>query len=195
MSVFRDLLMLNLKPSYTEVNYLQGTSYNLGSNYIDTGYIPNSDTKIEIKYEFTSDVSHNYDRLMGSEVFWCFTLSGSNLYCSIDGTNTNWQGNVSTNNQHILVIDNSSITIDNVLRKTITPVQISTNRSLWLFGMNHPSTDRDSTGRIYYCKIWENDNLVRDIIPILDANNTPCMYDKITNTIYYNQGSGSFTWG
>ena len=52
---------------YTEVNYLQGNSYNVNQNYFDTGYVPNSNTKIEVKYRFTTDVSHDYDRILGCD--------------------------------------------------------------------------------------------------------------------------------
>ena len=102
---------------------------------------------------------------------------------------------MNANTDYILNVDNSKIYLNNSLVKQVSPITINTDRSIYLFSQNNEGNDKNSSGRIYYCKIWENDNLVRDIIPILDANNTPCMYDKITNTIYYNQGSGSFTWG
>ena len=50
-------------------------------------------------------------------------------------------------------------------------------------------------GRIYYTKIWQDDILVRDFIPVLDGNGVPCMYDKVENKFYYNQGTGQFIAG
>ena len=47
--------------------------------------------------------------------------------------------------------------------------------------------------RIYYCKIYDGDTLVRDFIPVLDeTNQTPCLYDKVSETYFYNQGTGDF---
>lgn len=50
--------------------------------------------------------------------------------------------------------------------------------------------------RIYYCKIYEGDTLVRDFIPVLSLENShenePCLYDQVENKFYYNQGSGTF---
>ncbi len=55
----------------------------------------------------------------------------------------------------------------------------------------------------YYacCKIFglrtytENGVLTRDFIPVLDWDDIPCMYDKVTHELFYNQGTGEFLWG
>ena len=49
--------------------------------------------------------------------------------------------------------------------------------------------------KIYYTQIYDNDILVRDFIPVLDASGTPCMYDKVEQKFYYNQGTGQFIAG
>ena len=40
-----------------------------------------------------------------------------------------------------------------------------------------------------------NDTLVRDYIPVLDANDRPCLFDKVSKTCFYNQGKGEFLYG
>ena len=40
--------------------------------------------------------------------------------------------------------------------------------------------------------MWENDVLVRDMIPCLDNNGIPCMYDTVSGKTFYNQGTGEF---
>ena len=49
-------------------------------------------------------------------------------------------------------------------------------------------------GKIYRFKISENDVLVRNFIPCLDANQTPCFYDLVTETTFYNSGSGTYSY-
>lgn len=50
--------------------------------------------------------------------------------------------------------------------------------------------------KIYYAKLFdENDNLVFHAIPVLDQDNVPCMYDKVSDTFFYNQGTGEFSYG
>ncbi len=49
--------------------------------------------------------------------------------------------------------------------------------------------------RIYYFKIYTGNTLVHDLIPVLDYNDVPCMYDKITERYFYNSGTGNFIAG
>lgn len=49
---------------------------------------------------------------------------------------------------------------------------------------------------IAYCQMFDNEfNLIADFIPVLDWNNVPCMYDKVTDDLFYNQGTGEFLYG
>lgn len=49
--------------------------------------------------------------------------------------------------------------------------------------------------RIYSCKIKQDGVLARDYVPVLDWNMTPCLYDKVNNTLTYNTGSGTLNYG
>ena len=49
--------------------------------------------------------------------------------------------------------------------------------------------------RIYDLQMWKNDILVRDYVPVLDENSVPCLYDKVSGTLFKNIGSGNFTYG
>ena len=49
--------------------------------------------------------------------------------------------------------------------------------------------------KFYYLKLYDNDILVRDMIPVLDKDGVPCMYDKVENKFYYNAGTGDFIAG
>lgn len=41
--------------------------------------------------------------------------------------------------------------------------------------------------KFYYCKIWNDSQLVRDFIPVIDTNNKICLYDKVEQKLYYAQ--------
>ena len=56
------------------------------------------------------------------------------------------------------------------------------------------STCTYATARLRYLKIWNNDELVHDIIPVLDFENVPCLYDKVTEQFFYNEGTGQFKY-
>lgn len=38
-------------------------------------------------------------------------------------------------------------------------------------------------------------NLESDLIPVIDNNDIPCMYDQINDKFYYNLGTGQFSYG
>ena len=47
-------------------------------------------------------------------------------------------------------------------------------------------------GRIYTASLYDDNNLVRDFIPVKDANGVCCMFDKVTKQFFYSQGTGNF---
>ncbi len=49
-------------------------------------------------------------------------------------------------------------------------------------------------GKIYYCKIYVNDLLVEDLIPVR-IGQVGYLYDKISGELFGNSGTGSFTYG
>ena len=79
---------------------------------------------------------------------------------------------------------------------TINNGDLSTvSNSIYLFGTHSPSGGaQTSSERIYEFKLWDNDVLVRDMVPVLNGSSVPGMYDKITGTFYQNLGTGDFTY-
>ena len=58
------------------------------------------------------------------------------------------------------------------------------------------------TARMYYCKIWNNSNLIRHFVPVptnlqIGSFTVPenGMFDIVNQQFYSNQGSGTFTYG
>jgi len=49
--------------------------------------------------------------------------------------------------------------------------------------------------RLKKCQILQNGQKVIYLIPCVDNNNRPCMYDAVTKTTYYNEGTGEFEVG
>ena len=63
-------------------------------------------------------------------------------------------------------------------------------RDVYLFGTNRGNTKRYFSGRIYGFYLEDQINL----IPALDRNDTPCMYDTVSKKPFYNAGSGEFLY-
>jgi len=70
----------------------------------------------------------------------------------------------------------------------------SLSGTLMQIGMTNPNNK--PFAKIYYTRLYDvNDNLIVDLIPVLDANDVPCMYDKVSGTFFYNIGTGDFIAG
>jgi len=89
------------------------------------------------------------------------------------------------------IYENKSIIASGTGVGEITPY------SLYLFTQNNAGSPETpgTHSRIYYLQMYDNLVLVRDFIPVLDTNNVPCMYDKVTKTFFYNIGTGTFLYG
>ena len=84
---------------------------------------------------------------------------------------------------------------------TMNGVQVSYNtykestaigavRDVYLFGTNRGNVKRYFSGRIYGFYLEGQINL----IPALDRNDTPCMYDTVSKKTFYNAGTGKFLY-
>lgn len=182
--------------SYLPVEYLEST----GTQWIDTGIVPTKNIKIDIDLQLTSIISAKY--VFGS---WAPDKQYY-LYISDNKWQWGWSSeykNTTTTdqNRHNFILASngtiSSITLDgNVIGTTTTTSQYP-GPNFSIFGGRGQSNivNTDLTQKIYSCKIFENNVLVRDFIPVLDPDGTPCMYDKVTKTFFYNQGTGDFIAG
>ena len=67
--------------------------------------------------------------------------------------------------------------------------------NLTLFCRNRGSSkDNYASFRMYSFQMYDETTLQRDYIPVLDKDNIPCLYDKVTKTFYYNEGTGNFSY-
>ena len=66
---------------------------------------------------------------------------------------------------------------------------VNTGRSLYLFARNNNGTPDDfSSSRIYFLKIWQGNDLVRDFRPCL-KNGVAGLYDAVSSNIFYSLGT------
>lgn len=92
-------------------------------------------------------------------------------------TVTSWQSSISADGK-----SNNCIVSSGALPKT------------WEYGVFLVSYEASQVSypvRIWSCKCW-CDSVSYDFIPVLDADGTPCMYDKVSRTCFYNSGAGAF---
>ena len=187
-------------PYKTELAYLEST----GTQYIDTGIYGSSALVIEVTALATKQDSACFmfgaRSKQNGETFGCLIHSqkrigyrvgiGSFLYSS---------GYDATDGKHTYKIDNGVFYRDEiVVNSTCQGTSVSVNCPVALLTVNtnnNLDTNQTFRGYLYSFKIWDNGVLVRDFIPVLDSNNVPCVYDKVSGELFYNQGTGEFLYG
>lgn len=193
MSNFRRRLMMNFKKKYTPVEYLESTR----TQYIDTGVKPNQNTSIEIKAMRLSSGISNPALFGVATPFFSIATAGKNLYYAFNNVGT---AEISTtfdiDETAVFRNEKEKIYKNNTLVKTLASQEnFQSSLNIILFGRNtNNGVERLGNFRIYYCKIFDGAQLIRNYIPMLDENSRPCLYDKVEDKFYYNEGSGEFLY-
>lgn len=201
MSSFRRRLMMSVKKQdeYTELKCLRST----GTQYIDTEFKPNSNTRIIVRAKIT--------HFLATFVFGARISTANSTFCGLMERQTANLGyyrldyskainRVITitdydNDIHYFEINKGKLFFDNVEYQAKSTAEFQSNYNLVLFGVNTAGTITKSNKiNIYDCKIYDNDILIRDMIPVLDKNGVACMYDKANKKFYYNSGTGTFLY-
>lgn len=190
------------KPYKCRVEYLEST----GTQYIDTGIMGNGE--FNIKYGlYANSIGSGSDIFAGarsSTQHLNLGQAADNGQFTIGYLNQYWQEsrNFAINTRYDIEISYKSgeqYAIINGTKgssKTYTGTE-QTDLTIYLFKRHHYGTDNVGglQGRIYYFTIKQNDVLVRDFIPVLDNSGRPAMYDQVSGKLFYNKGTGEFTYG
>ena len=197
--------VINLPYGYKRCLYLEST----GTQYIDTNIIPTIQTGAYAKWSLTN--IKNY-----SNVLTCLGISRDDTADNVfmlphwNGYNNAYLGGFMSRTSGVLRLENQTAPtlqsihesylnyhnngqafIDATLLGNVdnTYENLENDLPLYLFGcnkLNSLSTGDSMIGRIYRATITEGENIVMDLIPCLDDNGKPCMYDLVTQTPFYN---------
>lgn len=185
-----------LPAGYTQVEYIQSS----GTQYINTGFTPNQDTKIEIDFimnDYTGKAIYG-SRISADNSTFSAMLQGQNNNSSFQYDNSAVTNTIAyTNGQSYNVVqDKNKLYVDGTLEHTFTYANFTCPGSLYLFSVNQSGTTPFfGIISVKSFKIWDNDVLVRNFIPCKNSSNVVGMYDTVNDTFYSNQGTGTFTAG
>ena len=185
--------------SYIPIEYLEST----GTQYIDTGVVADETTEAEIEF---SDMTAT-PIFMASNGGWTNKNFGINagtdsgsvyllFYMNCDG----WTSHkiVKSGNVKLLL---SGVYLNNekldITRGQIpSPTAFSTQYAISIFASNiSGNIPYFGKFKLLHFKLWQQNVLVRDMIPVLDLDGVPCMFDKVEGKFYYNAGTGDFIAG
>ena len=199
----RRLMMLKrsgggLPSGYTAVNYLQSS----GSQYIDTGRKLTQDSDITIDFKIVGEINKSAGIFGSRESASKNNLTLLREFRSVDSSF--FSGDFSEYQKHRFTaassLERTKIRMNksgawvNDISKTswsdVADFETPTNGLIFDIGNNN-WTGNKAVMRLYSY----TDGDAQQLVPCLDANGVPCLYDLIGKTALYNQGAGSFTWG
>ena len=188
---------------YTKLEYLEST----GTQYIDTNFLVNIDNYSKVRFVVDTEIIYTkrwcLDGSSNAQLNAIYMGVGYNkIYYGIgNDTSTGVEYNQNRyvfdldvkNNKYIVTNKTTGEYAVNLDTLNINPSRFNeTGLYLWLFGYSGENSKHNA--KIYNSKIYKDNILVRDFIPVLDKDGVPCMYDKVEGKFYYNNGTGDFKY-
>ena len=191
----------NLPSGYTRLCYIEST----GTQYINTGFTPNNLSACEVMLSCTS---------VSDTANGCFGAAGANYttnafefyyngkVCNLGFGDTpfRYTSTISVNDiltvkisqkERTVLLNNTQLCSDIPAEETFTcPTTFITH------ALNRAGTIQYySSTRLYSCKLWDNDTLIRNFVPCQNSSGTIGLYDAVNSKFYTNAGTGTFIAG
>lgn len=182
-----------LPEGYTELEYIEST----GTQYIDTGFKPNQDTRVVMDaYLQKRATGATYFISLAEyepQAYFQVRITSSAQYLTSDfGNDTKNLSEIPLPGRYVIDKNKNVCTVgtESVLN-TENEFQAQSNLLL-LAGTTTAGVRSISSGIIYSCKIYDNGTLTRDFVPCKDPSGEVGLYDLVGEQFYGNAGTGTF---
>ena len=175
-----------IEPSPIEGYTVLDSIYGDGNQYAIIDYYANQNTKVEMKFMYAKNAStpsclYTGRTAYSNNAFGFMPCEGEkNVTRSSYGKENKEFGVTSANTVHTVIQDGIYTYIDGELKVTHTTATFKAGNPMYVL-MQPSSTATPLEAKIYYMKIWDNGELVHDLIPALnDETGIAGLYDLIT---------------
>lgn len=187
-----------------------------GASWIDTGYYPKSNSRFELIANVDTNNPKNYTCPFGTrqgtsgranekpaivflkygnanKMYFGWGTDDKQIFEStpLFGKKCKYELSASK----VSVIDEDS---ESYMSYPFTGGDVTDSKTMYLFVLNNNGNPDVSqticTMKMYEFRIYEGDTLVMNLVPFMDGS-TPCLKDTISGNLFYNAGTGSFTYG
>lgn len=181
---------------YTKLEYIESN----GTQYIDTGFNPNQNTKMYLDVAFLSSVGTNVAgvRNSASDTTNRFGIIsfGSTSKIGAFFRDSSIQSIAYDTLRHEYELSKSGLVVDGTSYGSANSGTFSCTYPITLGAWNNGEGGISyNNSRIYGCKIYDNGTLVRDYIPTLRSDGIAGLYDAVNDAFYASNGTGSFVAG
>ena len=177
------------KSEITELEYIQGS----GTQYINTGIMPNQDTRLDLQASFAQTGSHT---IVGADLGW--TANGFSIGVGFAhyGTETSNINGMNDGLMHLISMDKNTLSVDGVSVYAFSAQTFFVGYPLVLFANNRSgSIEEITTMTLCSSQIYDNGTIVRNYIPCQTSSGEIGLWDALNNMFYCNVGSGTFAAG
>lgn len=190
----------SLPSGYIELEYIEKN----GSQYIDTGFKPNNNTRVVIDLDIVKTTSEQQALFGGrttyqQNMFSMFTLENNvgfqNDYGTIDDTSST----IPSLGRMLIDKNKNTFIVNKNVTYTHSDQTFSSPTNLYIGSVGYTggsmATSYPSYLKIYSCKIYDNDTLIRDLIPVLRISDSKAgLYDLVNSTFYTDASGGNFIY-
>ena len=184
-----------LPEGYTAVEYIQSS----GTQYIDTGRKLTQDSDITIDFMIVGEKNRD------AAIFGSRESASKNNLGLFQNRNPNvFSGDfsaypkyrfttASSLNRTKIRMNKTNVWVNDIIKRVWSDVanfETPTNGLIFDVGNNN------WTGNKAVMQLYSyTDGNTQKLVPCLDTEGVPCMYDLVSQKPFYNAGTGSFTWG
>lgn len=184
-----------LPEGYAELAWIEST----GTQYIDTGFTPNQDTRVVMDAEILKEPDTSmviYFGCRGGGYFYELYKAGSSSNLTfLYNTTYSEYFTVEYAKRRTVEVNKNTATVDGIT-KTYAYSAFNVAYSIYLAADNSEGTVKALTAmRIYSCQIYDNGTLVRDFVPCINPSGDVGLYDTVTKAFFGNSGTGVFVAG
>ena len=186
-----------LPEGYTQVEYIQSS----GTQYVDTGFKPNQDTRVVMDFELLSVTGKYADPIFGVRTsasaagyyFWASGTAVATEQYQSGYNNGSTYPAVTRVGRHTVDKNKNVTTVDGVTTEAAYAAFTTAWNMLLFQSYNNGNLYSQTTKmRLYSCQIYDNGQLIRDYIPCIDPSGEVGLYDTVDGLFYGNEGTGSF---
>lgn len=166
-----------------------------GTQYIDTGYKPNNNTRVVMDAESLQDGTFPYfgsRNGTSSSAFVMWQMSETSIRCDYGSVNTTYEID-STLRRVIIDMDKNGGLFDDIILEADSGTFQATYNMMLLTSQSISGVDsRKMSAKLYSCKIYDGDTLMRNFVPCKDPSDVVGLYDLVDRKFYGNAGTGAF---
>ena len=177
-----------------------------GTQYIDTGIVPDLNTAIEIEIADTSITTYSLFGVKTGTTVATETGFGISLESGKFGFFRNGAETTTIkkdNDYHVYYLSNTAASVDGVSYDFAAGTKPLTEpQTMYIFGFNHNGYAYDKAMKVRYLKIWNGNTLIRHYVPVYEGLVIGTfvvpengLFDIVNQIFYPPQGAGSLTYG